>query len=229
MPLLLDRLRPRDRAILALFRRHPAVTPEAARQLTGTGHSLNAVAKVLRRLAFRGWLEANRLPGGGGCYVVSRRAAAALGLPKPRRQGLSQSAAIQCLGTLWVCLRQNVDKFSAAEFQKLCPDLLRRGVSATGYGVAADGKLLWLIIDHSAHPRRLAAKVAKAVSKRSFLPTFQELIDAGDFGVLVAVPTAAKAAEVETVLASLQPPIHRNVAVQVVVVPELIPLLLKGN
>lgn len=227
MPLDPSKLSARGRKIFAVFRRHAALTPEALLVLACPGDSLNAVMKATRRLKRRGWIETHRLPDGGVYHVPTRRAARALGLPKRRRQGLSQDGVIQHLGTLWLCLKENVQKRPAADLQEMCPGLFRRGLPSTGYGVGADGRLLWLIIDHCAKAARLAAKAAKAVLERERLPTFLELIESNEFGVLVAVPTAAKAVEVETALATHA--INRFAPVRVVVLPELLPLLLHGE
>ena len=73
----------------------------------------------------------------------------------------------------------------------------------------------------------MAEKAARAVVDRERLLGFRELIDADGFGVLVAVPTAAKASEVESAIEPLV--INRLVPVRVVVIPELLPLLLQGR
>lgn len=224
MPLDPETLNPRARRIFAVYRRHAAVTPEAMRSLACPEDSLEAVMKAARRLGHRGWLETFELPGGGVYYVPTRRAARALGLPKRRRRGLSQDGAVEHLGTLWLCLKENVQKQPAADLRAVAPGLFRRGLASTAYGLGADGRLLWLIVDHRARPARLAAKAAHAVTERERLPAFRTLIAAGGFGVLVAVPTAAKAVEVEAALAGRQ--IHRLVPVRVVVLPELLPLLM---
>jgi hypothetical protein len=227
MPLDPEKLSPRDRRLLGVFRRHAALTPPAAQVLACPEDSLDAVMKLARRLGHRGWLETHRLPDGGVYYVPTRRAARALGLPKRRRQGLSQDGAVEHLGTLWLCLKENVQKRPAADLRGVAPGLFRRGLASTAYGVGADGRLVWLIVDHWAKPARLAAKAAHAVEERERLPAFRKLIDQGGFGVLIAVPTAAKAVEVEAAVVGHQ--VNRFVTVRVVVLPELLPLLMQGN
>jgi hypothetical protein len=227
MPLDPDRLSERDRAFLAPFRCHVALTPAAVRQLACPGDSVNAVMKIARRLSYRGWIEIHRLPSGGVFYLLSRRAAVALGLPRKKRRGLGHDAAVEHLGVLWLCLQVGIRKRSAADFQTACPELCRRGLSASRYAVGADDRLLWLIIDHGGRAARIAAKVARAVAAREQLPSFGELIDSGGFGVVVAVPTDAKAAELEAALADGA--VNRFVTVRVQVVPELVPLFLKGD
>ncbi len=227
MPLNPDRLSQRDRTILAQFRTHPALTPAAVRKLACPEDSINAVMKVVRRLSYRGWVEIHRLPDGGVCYLLSRRAAVALDLPKKKRRGLGHDSAIEHLGTLWLCLRLDIRKRSSADFRAAFPELCRRGLSASGYGVGPDNKLLWLIIDHGARPIRLAGKVIRAVALRERLPPFRELIDAGEFGVVVAVPTAAKAAEVESAMTDSV--VNRFVTVRVEVLSELGSLFLQGK
>ncbi|MFO0849968.1 MAG: hypothetical protein U0871_15640 [Gemmataceae bacterium] len=226
MPLDTARLSERDREFLALFRSHPALTPAAVRRLACPGDSANAVMKVARRLTYRGWVEVHRLPGGGVFYLLTRRAAAALGLPRRKRRGLGQDAAVEHLGQLWLCLRLGVRKRSAAEFAAACPELCRRGLSASRYAVAPDDRLLWLLVDHGGRGPRLAAKAARAAAVRFDLPAFRELIEGGGFGIVVAVPTDAKAAEVTAALAAES--LHPLVAVRILVVPELVPLFLKG-
>jgi hypothetical protein len=227
MPLDPDTLSARQREFLAAFRFHPALTPDAVVRLVWPDGSADAVMKVARRLAFRGWTETHRLPDGGVYYVLTWRAAVALGLPKKKRRGLSHDAAVKHLGTLWLCLRLRVQKRSAQDFRAACPELCRRGLPAGDYGVHADDRLVWLVIDHGGTAARLAAKAAAAVAKREQLPAFRELIDASGFGVAVAVPTDAKAAEVAAALTTVT--INGSVTVRVQVVPELVPLFLVGD
>lgn len=224
MPLDPTKLSPRARQLLELFRRHAALTPEAIRQIVSPADSLNAVMKTARRLRHRGWIQTFRLPDDGVYYVPSRRAARLLGLPRRRRQGLSQAGVIEYLGRLFLCLKENIQKRSAADLERASPELFRRGLPTTAYGLAPDSRLVWLVIDHGSKPTRLTAKLARVVTERERLPAFRELIDAGGFGVVLGVPTAVKAAEVEAALGEHS--INRFVTVRVVVLPELLPLLL---
>jgi hypothetical protein len=187
--------------------------------------SVNAVMKIVRRLSYHGWVEIHRLPDGGVCYLLSRRAARLFGLPKKKRRGLGHDAAIEHLGTLWLCLRGDIRKVPAAEFQATFPQLCRRGLSASSYGAGPDDTLLALLIDHGGRGARLAHKAARTVALREALPAFRELIDAGEFGVVLAVPTATKAAEVEAAVAEAE--INRHVGVRVDVLPQLVPLFLQ--
>lgn len=227
MPLDPARLSPRDRRFLAAFRSHVALTPHAAKALACPGDSANAVMKVARRLRFRGWVEAHRLPDGGVYYVLTRRAAAALGLPRKKRRGLGHDAALEHLGVLWLCLKLGLAKKSAADFRSACPELGRRGLSANRYAVGADDRLYWLLVDHGGRAARMAAKVAKAITRREDMPAFAELIAAGGFAVAVACPTDAKAAEVRAAVAAAD--LNSLVAVRVEVLPELVPLYLSGD
>lgn len=227
MPLDPDKLSAGQRDFLRAFRFHPALTPEAIVHLVWLYASANAVMKVARRLGHSGWTETHRLPGGGVYYVLTRRGAVALGLPKKKRRGLSHDAALKHLGTLWLCLRLGIGKRSAADFCVACPELCRRGLPAGDYGIDAEDRLVWLVVDHGGTAARLAAKAAAVVARREQLPVFRELIDAGGFGVALAVPTAEKAAEVEAALTAVT--INSSVTVRVQVVPELVPLFLEGD
>lgn len=229
MPLDPVRLSPRDIRVIGVFGRHPAADLDAVRALACPSDSLNAVGKLLRRKVFSGWLASHRLPDGSVCYTLTRRAARALGLPRRRRRGLTQEAVVQHFGTLRMCLELKIRKCSVAEFRSQFPEFLQRGLPATSYGIAPEGRLLWLIIDHRAKPTRLAAKSAEAVAKRERLPAFRDLIDADGFGVLIGVPSAAKAVEVETAFNALHTPVNPRVPVRAVVVPGLASLLLQGD
>jgi hypothetical protein len=203
------------------------LTPVAVKSLACAEDSLNAVMKVLRRLSFRGWIEIHRLPDGSVCYLLSRRAAVTLEIPQRKRKGLGHDAAIENLGLLGLCLKLDIRKRSADDFRKTFPQFCRRGLSANCYGASSDNKLLWMIIDHGGRADRLANKVLRAITLRERLPAFRELIEAGEFGIAVAVPTSTKAAEVEAALASSAP--NRFVTVLVEVLPELPPFFLQRS
>jgi hypothetical protein len=227
MPLDPNRLSARDRRFLGTFRSHVALTPHGVQALACPGDSVNAVMKVARRLGYRGWVETHRLPDGGIYYLLSRRAAVALGLPPKKRRGLGQDAALEHLGVLWLCLTLGLAKKSATDFRTACPELCRRGLSANRYAVGIEDRLYWLLVDHGGRASRISAKVAKAIARREDLPAFAELIAAGGFAVAVACPTEAKAAEVRAAI--LAADLNPLVAVGVEVLHQLVPLYLSGD
>jgi hypothetical protein len=219
----IESLRENQKLVLLLAASFHAIFQELA-QAWFPELSSNALRKVLRRLVKARLLHRYACGDRDNYYVLSRRAVRLLDLP-PRRVGpLGQPALIQALGVLGACVQAGLEKLTAAEFARDFRDLnARRGMQTSYYALTPEDALCWVVVDHGASPFGIAKKVLKITAQRYRLPAFRELILGGGFSVVVATATPEKAADIEAALAKNPP---RFVRVQVVIVPQLLPLLL---
>jgi len=210
MPLNIDKLPPQLREVIELFRRFPAITDHGA--CAALKCSAEARKKRMRRLFYSGWVESRPLPTGGAYWMLTRRGRKALGLPHARRKGLIQEQVIILVGTINACIAAGIYKIAIDTIEQYWPDLVCPGVPTHGYGIDRDERLVWFVVDSGASPERMAQRARKVVYQRSSKSkAWREVIDAGNFGVVLVAPSREKAA---SILAAI-PAQHINPAVPI--------------
>lgn len=212
-------------SIIEAARRYRVVTPTSLHAML-EGFSPAAAEKALRRLERRGWLHQVRLPERRSCYTLSRQAVLALGLSKKAKKAMGQAAVITNLAMIHFCARQKVERLTPEELMATYPDLDKPGQQLGNYYSdysVSPPRLTWMLVDRAFAPDALLRKIGKVVKRAYRFPSLTQLVQVGQFAVVVLVPNERKQWLVERTLAKR---FFTNVPVSVQVIPEIQSLLL---
>jgi hypothetical protein len=183
--------------------------------------SLDAVRKIVTRLAEKGWLARHTLPGQEPYFILGQKALNALELRRSTAP-LGNQALLDHYAVLLACARRGSDVFMEDEFRSKFPDLAEPGLSAKHFFLDASSdsvRLGCFIVDHDKLSSRMVNKVGRLVGKvfDTDRPAFRKLILAHEFAIHIVTATEGKRANLQAAFARKPP---RNVPVFVEAFPD---------
>jgi hypothetical protein len=192
----------------------------------------NCTSAKLRR--FLRTLEAERIVGSQWlhhemrCWYLAARGAQDAGLPTDRSGPLSESAKVRAYAMLRFCQMSERPRvrLTVDDIRQNFPDLYRSGMPQGYYfDPHGTGMLGLLRIDAGQRGRwdRVVHSLLEDINQHRKQTGFHRLIQAGRFAFTIATVLPQKADRIRGAMD--QNPAFNNVAIQVVAIPELLPLI----
>lgn len=211
--------------IIAAAMRYRVVTAASMHAML-QGLSEEATEKALRRLNRRGWLHQIRLPERQSCYTLSREAVLALALSKKAMKAMGQAAVVANLAMICFCAKSKVERLTPDEVRAALPELDKPGLQLGNYYTdhsTNPPRLTWMMVDRGSAPDVIVRKAGKVVKKAYKFGSLVQLMQGGQFAIVILVPNDRKKWLVERILTKR---FFAHVTVTVDVVPEIQTLLL---
>jgi hypothetical protein len=211
----------RDEAILEHLRRYHLTTNEVLQRKFFPDTNAAAVRKVVARLIRERKIRACVLFDNRKYYVLTPREAVARHEHRSIAQEFNYQGFVNAYAVLGFCMEQNVEIFTAEEFETQFPDLYIRGVRSRNYfrdRGADKNRLGFILVDYGTHPEKIAYKVRHIISRGYTLPAFARLIQRERFLIAILTPQDAKQALIRAAIAADPPPF---VKIRLDVVPGL--------
>jgi hypothetical protein len=208
----------RDEAILEHLTRYHLTTNEVLGRRFFPGTNDAAVRKVVSRLIREQKLRSCRLFDNRTYYVLTPREAVARGEHRCIAQPFNYQGFVNAYGVLWFCTEQQVEIFTAKEFETKFPDLLIRGVQTRNYYLDPSdesNRLGFIVVDYGTNPEKVARKIHHITSRGYTLPAFARLIQRERFLIAVLTPNEKKKALIRTAIEA-DPPQFVKIRIEVV-------------
>jgi hypothetical protein len=201
--------------------RYWLTTAAAEHRLRFPALTVDAVRKLLTRMAERGWLVRHPLHGQEPYYVLGQPALTALGLRRSI-SALGQQSLLDHYAVLLACAKRGCDVFTEDEFRTRFPELTEPGLSVKNLFLdtsAGAERIGCFIVDHDKLTSRMVGKVFRRVGKllTSKRPALRQLVLTGGISFHIVTATDGKRQNLEA--AFTRKPL-RNVAVSVEAHPD---------
>lgn len=213
----------RDLDILHHVARFRLTTRDIVGRLFFSDATASAVGKVLARLISGGWLRQRRLAAQVSYFVLGQAAIRLLNVPPSARRPFTEQSFPLAYGYLAFCIERDLQRLTAAEFQRQFPDLCRERSPAGGYYLDARTspcRLGTVLLDRGNPPKNLLRKVNRLIQQRYKTPGFVQLIQNGWFSITILTAWPVKQKYLESAIRIAH---KSSVPVDVVTVCELQP------
>lgn len=190
---------------------------------------INALLRACQRQRLIGWAP---LCPGARYWHVDLAGARRWGLPEQRSGPLSEPAKLRSYARLRFCCLSESPRhlLTATELEQHFPTLHRPGLPC-GYcfDPTDAGGLRFVRVDAAGHSRwdRVIQSLRQDISTHCLHAGFRQLVAVGRFQVTLITPLPQKAVRISAALTAL--PDVRRIPVEVIAMPELLPLIGTGR
>lgn len=187
------------------------------------------IKEVLKEARNRHLIASNTLHGGANYWYLTATGAKQAGLPEERSGPLSEPAKLRAYAILQFCClsKQFRHRLMPEELKRQFPELDRPGLPS-GYYLNPDGpkRLGFVRVDAGHHGRwdRVLQTLREDVREHAQQPAFARLAQAGRFEITLLTVFRTKAERLTDCLAAS--PEARRIPVNVLAVPDLLPLVM---
>lgn len=188
-------IRSRDREILEHLLRHRLATREFLRRVFFPEGSVNAVGKVLTRLAQNDWVREHELQHGFRYVVLGQRGRREVSADRRACWRFTEQSFPLAYAITSHCLTHNHYKLSGPEFEQQFPELVTSPAESVHYFVAStEGRvrLARPLLDRGSPPPMIFRRIDRIARRAYRRPVHYEMIQQDRFSVTILTAWPSK-------------------------------------